>query len=980
MRMTKLYPVETNRLKSAGRVRSHLKLTALASLLLAAFVFGQSPADELKNLVTVAGIGPFIGDGFTATSAGLNLVEGVAVDATGNLWIADASNNRIRKVDAVTGIITTVAGTGTVGFAGDNGPATQARLNGPSDLALDAAGNLYFTDSLNHRVRKVATTGIITTVAGSVMGYSDGQASTAKFNQPRGIAVVEEASGTCIYTADLRNNRVRKIDGTGLVTTVAGVPATPALIMPFGVALDAQGNLYIGEAGRNQVTKVSPTKVVTTFAMGLSPRDIAVESASGNIYFVENGNNRVRVVKPDGTNTVVAGNGTAGFLGDGGPADQAELFGPFFIALDASGNVYIGDRGNSRVRKVDRVMNHITTVAGGFAPTPLDPGRAMDTYITNPAGLVFDALGNLYVAENFGNRVRKVDVGTGAITTVAGSPTGQPGDSGALLNSPYGIALDGSGTLYIADLGNHKVRKVSASGGIISTVAGTGDHTFTDDGCPATEKPLNTARAVAIDGTGNLWIADSGNNRIRFVNLSNAHVTEAGQDVPPGCIITVAGTGEGGMVSSGDDGPALAAKIPQPGGLAFDPAGNLYITSLHRVRFIDLNTYPNIITTVAGTDMPGDFGDTGPAKFARLTFPQGMSVDPAGNLFIADTVNNRIRRIDTSVPDRIITTVAGNGSAGFTRDGGSATVEAVLNPRFIALDASRNLYFGEFGGSHVRRLNVAAKELSVSRSTGNLRARVEVYDVRLVADLSDTTLTAIDSNGHPVPDTRFNPIDFFADPADPTNPRKRVFEFGPAELSTAQAFRLDSRFASDGKTFSGDAGGGPARVWIGLKNSDDQGTRFDLLVEVYRNGGLVTSGLTRCIAGVTRNQNNALEAVVPFDPLPFSSLYQSQDTLSFRVLTRIGTQPDNTMCLPGHASAAGLRIYYNGLQRPSRFVAIFPPGPLRDLYLHTEASSNFLNEVAPNAAAPLLFKDSPSVSFSGGNPWTEVGAWSMTIP
>jgi len=274
---------------------------------------------------------------------------------------------------------------------------------------------------------------------------------------------------------------------------------------------------------------------------------------------------------------------------------------------------------------------------------------------------------------------------------------------------------------------------------------------------------------------------------------------------------------------------------------------------------------------------------------------------------------------------------------------------------------------------------VAAKAISVSRSTGTLLARVEVYDGRLAADLSGPTLTGIDLRGRPVTNA-FAGTKQGPDPGDPTNPRKLVFAFGQpgVDLLAAHAFRFDSRFASDKKTFSGDVGvDGSARAWIGLKTSDDQGTRFDLLVEVSRNGGPLTSGLVRCLAGVTRNANNALEALVPLDPLPDSTTFQPGDALSFRVLTRIGTQENNTMC-PGHASAAGLRMYYDGLQRPSRFVAIIPPGPLMELYLHT-ASSNFLNEVAPTAATPQ-FKDSPSISFSGGNPWKQVGEWGMTIP
>lgn len=848
---------------SHRRIPAVLRFLAVTGLLVLPVLIPRGPATmkgqeaalipgEPDNIVTVAGIGPYIGDGELATLAGLNLVEGVAVDAAGNVLVADTGNNRIRKVNATTGIITTIAGSGIVGFSGDGGPATDARINAPSDLALDPFGNLYFTDSGNHVVRKFeSATGLITTVAGTgVPGYSDlddgGPAVLARINNPRGIALAVEASGVCVYFAELRSHVIRKVDGAGVVSTVAGTGeganstdgglATETTInTPFGIALDALGNLYIGEAGlgaafshrvrrvdamSKRITTVAGTGVpgfsvdgtLATAAQINSPRDIAFDGA-GNLYFVDNLNNRIRRVNvaagPDATIVTVAGKSGAGFGGDGGPATNAVFGNPFFIAIDGPGNLYIGDRGNSRVRKVDATTPHtVTTIAGGFAPAANDGGPATRANILNPAGVTLDAMGNLFVAENFANRIRRVDSATGTITTMAGtgvvgfSPDGIPA-ADATLNGPQGIAIDPFLNLYIAESGNFLVRKVDGSG-TLTTVAGSGVQGFSGDGGPATQAKLNIFRNVALDGEGNLWIADSMNHRIRFVNLSAAPVTVAGRKVSPGTITTVVGTGTPG--SSGDGGKASAAAINLPIGLAFDRSGNLFLSESNRVRFVNLSkgvvtihgqeVKASHITTVAGGATPGDSGDRGPAMTAQLFGPQGLAFDAAGNLFIADANNHRIRRVD---PTGVITTVTGNGNAGFSGDGGPAATSAIANPRYVASDAAGNLHLTEFGGNRLRRLNLATKELTVDSSGGNVIAQVTVHGGRSVADLSNVTLTAIDALGQAIDEA------VAGEPASLGNPPTRIFIFDSnPSLLTTERLRFDGVFATDGRRVSGD--------------------------------------------------------------------------------------------------------------------------------------------------------------------------------
>jgi sugar lactone lactonase YvrE len=343
-------------------------------------------------IITVAGTGSlgYSGDGGPAASAQLDLPRGVAVDASGNLYIADTNNNRVRKVSSTSGIITTVAGNGICAntalgcYSGDGGPATSAGLNSPGGVAVDANGDLYIADADDCRVLKVSAGGIITTVAGSGWcGYSGdgGPAASAMLWQPLGVAV--DATGS-LYIADAYNSRVRKVSPAGIITTVAGTggcwispiycysgdggPATSAeLSYPLGVAVDVTGNLYIADAMNGRVRKVSAGGIITTVAGGcscsspgdggpatsafVSPWGVAVD-ASGNLYIADAGNGRVRKVSPAGIITTVAGDDGLGYPGDGGLATSAELNEPSGVAVDARGDLYIADALDNRVRLV----------------------------------------------------------------------------------------------------------------------------------------------------------------------------------------------------------------------------------------------------------------------------------------------------------------------------------------------------------------------------------------------------------------------------------------------------------------------------------------------------------------------------------------------------------------------------------------------------------------------------------------------------
>ena len=380
--------------------RARIPAAIIVGLAVSALVTSAVLA-AVGDITTVAGDGIFAfgGDGGPATNASLRGPTGLAVDAEGNLFIAGRDSERVRRVDAGTGVITSVAGNGTAGFSGDGGPATSASLRGPTGLAVDAEGNLFIADTVNQRVRRVdVATGIITTVAGGGATLGDG-----------------------------------------------GSALNASLVFPFGVAVDAEGNLFITDRNGNRIRKVT------------AGADGKVDGDSDDII------------------TTVAGTGVMSFSGDGGSATSATLSFLRSAAVDSSGNLFIADANNARVRRVDSSTGVITTVAGngtfGFSG---DGGPATSASLNFPEGLAVDSSGNLFIAEHPNERVRRVDVATGIITTVAGTGVkGFSGDGGpatsAQLNTPFGLAVDALGNLFIANFGSARVRKVEGVAAVAPT-------------------------------------------------------------------------------------------------------------------------------------------------------------------------------------------------------------------------------------------------------------------------------------------------------------------------------------------------------------------------------------------------------------------------------------------------------------------------------------------------------------------------------
>lgn len=687
-------------------------------------------------IYTVAGDGMygFEGDGGPATLSIMNLPRKAITDSSGNLYIADTDNNRVRKVTATTGAITTVAGNGTAGYSGDNSAAVDAELNYPVSLALDSTGNLYITDTNNNVIRMVsAATGIITTFAGNgIGGYGGdgGPATSAELSYPQDISV---DGANNLYIADTNNFIIRKVtQTTGIITTVAGSafnfgysgdggPATSAsMYAPWGVAADSAGDFWIADTYNMVIRKV-------TASTGL----IATVAGNGDGAFG------------------LGGNGTGGYTGDGGPATSAELYFPTDVAVDNSGNLYIDDSANDAVREVYE-GGIINTVAGngsecvalsyGFAPSG-DGGPATSGGFCLPyaGGIAVDNTGNLYIADTYDSRIRKVTVGAPFPSAATAAPVFSiPGGTYAgaqsltLTDSTPGasiyISLDsripnGSEQLgYYGPInisGTVTVRAIAVAPGhlpsavvtaiytitsspvaVISTFAGDGVYGYTGVGGPPTSAQIGSPQGVAFDGSGNFYFTDTGNNVVWMVSAKT------------GVISVVAGDGTAGY--SGDSGPAASAELNGPSGLTSDKAGDLYIADSNNyvVRRIDAVT--RTITTFAGNGTSGYSGDNGPATSAELSGANGVALDGGGNLYISDPSNCRIREVVASTD--IISTFAGNGICTYSGDDGPALSAGIPSPEAVAFDSSGNLYISD-DSNRIRK--VAASTDTITTVAGN---------------------------------------------------------------------------------------------------------------------------------------------------------------------------------------------------------------------------------------------------------------------
>jgi len=651
-----------------------------------------------------------IGDGRKAVEVALTLVDGVTTDAEGNIYLSHRSKNRIRKIDT-KGIITTIAGNGFAGFAGDGGLALQAFLNFPAGLCLDPKGNLYVADRNNHRIRRITPDGIITTVAGTGkpdFGGDEGPAVQAHLNFPSGLACDDQGN---VYISDRSNNRIRKMDALGNINTIAGMgvpgfggdfgPALGALLKyPFGIHLDPKGNLYIADRGNNRIRKVNPDGIIVTLAgdgthfysgdygpatrASLAyPTDVTSDS-QGNIYIADRNNNRIRKVDPLGIITTVMGNGKYEYNGDNEIASETTLHLPFALTVASNDTLIIVDRSHFRLRGMNLKNHSITTVAGnGEFLFRGDQGPGLGATLEAPSGIVVDSNGRIIFSDKQAHRLRVLDL-QAYINTFGGlGHQGNEGDGGpvsqATLYLPDSMVIDHQDNIYlISSQGNsYFVRKIDSKG-IITRFAGNGQLGDTQDDIPAVEASLGVLKDLAVDRQGNVYIADYTNRRIRMVDTEG--------------IIHTIGAAQWKLIKD---------EEVHPNGLAVNEKGDVFVSDSgsSKIRKIDRD---GNVTLFAGNGSFKDSGDNGPALEAGIRSPGGLAFSPSGELYVAEENTHRIRKIGK---DGIITTVAGTGVAGFSGDHGPANLAQLKSPYRMAFDRRGNLYFSDRDNNRIRKVD-----------------------------------------------------------------------------------------------------------------------------------------------------------------------------------------------------------------------------------------------------------------------------------
>ncbi len=807
--------------------------------------------------------------GVVSTLVGTASPAGVVVDVSGNVYVTDSNNHRIRKItfdSSGTGTVTTLAGTVTAGFM--DGAGNVAQFNEPRGVALDSVGNVYVADTNNNRIRKITPSGVVSTLAGTgTQGDMDGVGNIAQFNEPRGVAV--DSVGN-VYVTDTDNHRIRRLiiesptidpictngtpstakvffantekcvscdsgfdlngeicggfdpictNGTPSTTKVFtantekcascnngfgldgelcreqfdpictnGVASmvklftantgkcascnnyyalkrdetcTPIMVetlagtgtagfmdgagnvaqfnVPVGIAVDGLGNVYVGGRGNGRIRKITSGGVVSTFAGtgtqgfmdGVAnvaqfniPRGVALD-ASGNLYVGDLNNNRIRKITSGGVVSTFAGTGTAGFMD--GAGNVAQFNGPHGVVVDGSEFVYVADGVNDRIRKITP-GGVVSTLAGTGTRGFMD-GAGNVAQFNNPRGVAVDSSGNVYVADRGNSRIRKITPG-GVVSTFAGTGTAGFMDGAgnvAQFHYPIGIALDSIGNIYVADNGNNRIRKITP-GGMVSTLAGTGIKADGTAGGGFMDGAGNVAQfhapgGVAVDSVGNVYVADRSNHRIRrliiespiidpictngtpstakvffantekCVSCNSFYTLKRDKTCAPVSVSTLAGTGSYGFM----DGAVYVAKFSSPIGVAVDSSGFVYVgdNDNHRIRKI---TSGGVVSTLAGTGTQG-FMD-GAGNVAQFNFPAGVVVDGSGNVYVADTDNNRIRKITSG---GVVSTLAGTGTAGDMN--GAGTVAEFRQPREVAVDGSDNVYVTDAGNHRICKIS-----------------------------------------------------------------------------------------------------------------------------------------------------------------------------------------------------------------------------------------------------------------------------------
>ena len=622
-------------------------------------VFKVSPSG---TLTTVAGNGgdTFSGEGGQATAAATPSPQGVAVDAAGNIYVGTSA--RLCRISG--GRLSAIAGTGASGYSGDRGPALSARIGTPQGIALDAAGNIFFSDAASHVVRRIGIDGTIATVAGTgTAGYSgDGLPGTsAMLNTPEGLALDNNGN---LFIADTYNNRVRKLTPGGVITTLAGtgVPGTGGsgyanqskLFHPGGVAVDANGNVLIADVTNSLLKMVDPSGNISTFPSVItSIGDVAVSPAGWLAApdFLQHVVSRIVWNSTTATVNVAAGVVRSAALGDQGLATSAYFLDPWGIAADLSGNWYVADNGDQRIRRIGADKSIVTAVGTGLFGWSADGQAATASNIAQPRALAADAAGNVYFNSACQIRVLlRTGPQSGTLNTAVNSndTCGNLGDGGtaadAQLQFPQGLALEPSGMLDIADTENNRIRRVNLATSATSALAGNGQMGYAGNGTNALLANLNYPMGVAADSQGNVYVADSDNHRVRKITAA-------------GIISDFAGTG---VCNNPADGPATSSPLCYPTGVAVDQSGNVYIADSAYIRRV---TTDGRLATIAGNGSLAMTGEGEPSLSTAID-PYYVALDSKGRVCFSDATNLRIRCLDAPPASPVSISGVSNNASG----------------------------------------------------------------------------------------------------------------------------------------------------------------------------------------------------------------------------------------------------------------------------------------------------------------------------
>lgn len=644
-----------------------------------------TPLDVATVVTTLAGASKSV-DG-VGLAASFVSPFGITSDGS-NLYVADTWNHKIRKIVIATGVVTTLAGSGSIGS--EDGTGTLARFNYPTSITTDGT-NLYIADRGNHKIRKlVIETGVVTTLAGSgSIGSLDGTGASATFNEVYGIT----NDGTNLYIADTIKIR-RIVIATGVVTTLAGnslgsedgTGTAASFNWAFGITTDGT-NLYVADSGNNKIRKIEiATGVVTTLAGSGSegsadgtgtaatfnePRGITIDGV--NLYIADSFNNKIRKLNIDtGVVTTLAGGlrGRADGIGS-----EASFSTPASLIIDGN-SLYVADAGNSLIRKIISDTSTVTTLAGGGSEGVAD-GTGTAARFNSPEGITTDGT-NLYLSDTENHKIRKIVIETGVVTTLAGSGSIGSADgtgTAASFYYPRGITTDGT-NLYVGDTWNNKIRKIVIATGVVTTLAGSGSIGSVDGA--STVASFSDPRGITTDGT-NLYVTDHFNNKIRKIVISTGEVT------------TLAGSG----LLGDSDGAGTEASFFGPSGITTD-GSNLYIAEYtnHKIRKIVIST--GVVTTLAGGNFDGVDGIGTAASFYK---PGGITSDGT-NLYVTDTGNHKIRKIVIATGE--VTTLTGGAAIGSTDGVGAAA--SFDSPSGITTNGFA-LFVSDSGNNIIRRID-----------------------------------------------------------------------------------------------------------------------------------------------------------------------------------------------------------------------------------------------------------------------------------